>query len=84
LEPTGRFDIRFGNAGEGEFTSHRGCLVRVLEGHCRLGRLIGGKGLYFCAGSWSIGIVKEEVLGDKNLKDQIFVMAPKVPLGSLT
>jgi hypothetical protein len=38
-------------------TSHRGCFVRVLFGHCLFGRLTVGKGRYFCDGSLSIGIV---------------------------
>ena len=59
--------------GRSRFTSHRGCLVRVFEGHCRLGRLTGGNGLYFCEGSLSIGMVNDEVLVDKNREDQIFL-----------
>jgi len=30
--------------------------------------------LYFCEGSLSIGMLNDEVLGDKNLEDQIFLM----------
>ena len=66
--------------GRRKCTSHRGCLVRVFEGHCRLGRSIGGNGLYFWEGSLSIGMVNREVLGDKNLEDQIFVTSPGVPI----
>src|SRR5271170_3428954 len=74
--------------GKRKCTSHRGCLVRVFEGHCRLGRLIGGNGLYFWEGALSIGMVNREGWGDKNLEDQIFVICDEprrsAPLANVT
>lgn len=42
-------------------SSHRGAFSIVFEGHCRLGKLRGGKGLYFFQGSLSLGLGEYKV-----------------------